>query len=142
MLRPFARLVRKFAYSHILRSARVNAVTRFRPSLEALDAREVPAAFTWRGMASTDATNPMNWSGGSFGTLPGQYDTLLFSSQPGTGGPMSPPTSTSAPSCTNLSGTFAGIEITSAYTNTITFSGAVTVGGYSQAGGAISQPSS
>ncbi len=120
----------------ILSSARTSKPLRFCPELEALGERVVPATATWRGMFSTDADDHRNWSGIPYGTLPGQYDHLLFTAQP-TGG--MPPTMQSAPNCDGLDGTFSSIEFTSAYTNTVTFEGAVTTGFYIMFGGAIAQ---
>jgi len=102
---------------------------RFRPRLEGLEAREVPAVNYWLGMYSTDATNPLNWSQAR---QPISSDELKF-------GFSWPPTN---PACINLQGTFSSLEMDSYHPTTVTLSGPLTVGGLIIRAGALNQPSS
>lgn len=121
-------------------------LSRFRPTVEALEAREVPAVFYWTGAQNTDANNPYNWSVGGAPGLPGEGDVLHFSSTPSVpipGQPSPPPTS--APDCVGLLSlgegiSFAAVYIESTYTGTVTIAEALTFGTFQLAGGAISQP--
>ncbi len=127
---------------------RTSARRGFRPALEALEVREVPAAFTWTGAVSSDALNPANWS--SFeepGGLPGEDDHLYFGGPSviviPLGGPPSPPspggTSVNCDNLQSLGSGFAGVHISAAYTGTVTMGEALTFGVFNLANGAISQ---
>lgn len=143
MLRPlarFARFCRTFACPPILSSARVYAPAgvRTRLSLESLDARVVPAIYTWTGMYGSDATLLANWAAGDpVNELPGGDDTIIFNY-------VDPKLGT--PNCDGLvSGgavnglSFADMQLWGNYNGTVTFGSALTTGAYSQDGGATAQ---
>jgi hypothetical protein len=130
---------------------RTSAQRAFRPALEALEWREVPATFLWTGAVSTNALDAANWSSMEEpGGLPGEDDHLHFTggpvANPGElGGPPSPPPSSPSVNCDNLQslGTgFAGVHIEASYTGTVTMGEALTVGAFDLANGAISQSAS
>src|SRR5262249_14134829 len=50
-----------FTPTRPIRTKNKPSAPTFRPQLETLDAREVPAVFTWTGASSTDAADPANW---------------------------------------------------------------------------------
>ena len=123
----------------------------FRPALEALEAREVPAVFLWTGAVSTNALDAANWSSMEEpGGLPGEDDHLYFTgglvANPGElGGPPSPPPISPSVNCDNLQSLgsgFAGVHIESSYTGTVTMGEALTFGTFELANGAISQSAS
>lgn len=119
----------------------------FRPALETLEAREVPAAFTWTGAVSTDATVAANWSSlEEPGGLPGEDDHLYFDATVSIGIPGSPPspggTSVNCDNLQSLGSGFAGVHIGATYTGTVTTGEALTFGVFDLANGAISQSAS
>src|SRR5215218_7928436 len=88
------------------------APPRFRPRLEALDNRDVPAATTWLGGSVTSGSS---WSGG---TIPGSGDDLYFDGAVISAGCSGPPV--------NLS--FSSIHVVNGYTGTISGFGSLSVG--------------
>lgn len=130
---------------------RTRAYRGFRPALEALEAREVPATFNWTGAVSTDATVAANWSSlEEPGGLPGEDDHLYFNAAlvvtpPGEVGGPPPSGSGVSVNCDNLQSLgsgFAGVYIGSSYTGTVTLGEALTFGEFDLANGAISQSAS
>ncbi len=106
---------------------------RPRLGLEGLEAREVPAAFTWTGAVNTDAMNPDNWS--IYGT-PGDGDDVYF-------GAMSP----GAHNCNNLSSIdtaygFNSITLAADFNGTVSVAqdSVLATNTFTLAGGAIAQP--
>jgi hypothetical protein len=149
-LSQFAKLLGKSTCPPIRTSARTS---RFRPGLEALEAREVPANFTWTGALSTNALDAANWSSlEEPGGLPGEDDHLYFNgpSLVTIGDPDEPyeggvSTSGSVVNCDNLQSLgsgFAGVHIGAGYTGTVTTGEALTFGVFDLANGAISQSAS
>lgn len=123
------RLLRNFACPPVLSSVRTSAAPRFRPQLESLGERVVPAAFYWTGAQGSAATNPFNWS-----------------RPPGV---MNPPTSvddvyfnSGSVNCIGLGGAVASLHILSGYSGTVTLGGSLTVGAYEQTGAALAQSNS
>ncbi len=113
--------------------------SRFRPSVEALEAREVPALFTWVGSgfgAGADFDTPANWTyngGGTATRLPAAGDDLAFiSSMSGNANNVHGP----------ASGAYNSVSLNGAYTSTITLIGGFTTASLTldAAGAAISQP--
>src|SRR5207253_6558969 len=108
---------------------------RFRPSVEGLEARDVPSLFTWVG--SGDFDDPANW--GQDGNpapasrAPDAGDDLTFMSVSG--------------NCDNMhgpaSGSYNSVSLNGGYASTVTLIGGFTTGSLtlSAAGAAISQPS-
>lgn len=91
-----------------------------RPALEALEARDVPALFTWTGAEGTDASNPDNWLEG---VAPQPGATVLF-------------TAGSSADCVGLSGSFSSVEVNAGYTGTVTF-GPIAIEALSIHGGTV-----
>ncbi len=114
--------------------------SRFRPFVEALEAREVPALFTWVGSgfgAGADFDTQTNWNyngGGTATRLPAAGDDLAFiSSMSGNANNVHGPTS----------GAYNSVSLNGAYSSTITLIGGFTTASLTldAAGAAISQPS-
>ena len=126
----------------------------FKPTLEALDLRAMPALFTW-----TDATgdnqysDPYNW-GDTAGVLsiPGPGDDILFPNFAGANGPggqSGGATGASGPSggsadCYGMQsssgGPFNSITLTAGYTGTVTVTGPVQTDALYLNNGTIDQP--
>ncbi len=126
----------------------------FKPTLEALDLRAMPALFTW-----TDATgdnqysDPYNW-GDTAGVLsiPGPGDDILFPNFAGANGPggqSGGATGAGGPSggsadCygmqSNSGGPFNSITLTAGYTGTVTVTGPVQTDALYLNNGTIDQP--
>jgi hypothetical protein len=108
---------------------------RFRPMLESLDARVVPAAYFWTGAVSSDATNILNWNDGTRVplSLPDADDdvTIGYGSRD-CDGLVSNGSATS----------FLSLHILSGYSGTVTLGESLSVGVYEQTGAALSQPTS
>lgn len=109
--------------------------------LEWLEVREVPADNIWRSLG-TDFNDAGNWSDG----VPTPDDVLIFQPRLNVGGglpgePPPPPVSTSV-TFPNEVLSFAGIQINSDYTGTITFQKTIWFGKYLQAGGTVNQEAS
>ena len=151
---PFSalsRLVRR-----LFRSPTTRPISKpaFKPSLEALDLRAMPALFTW-----TDATgdnqfsDPYNW-GNTAGVLsiPGPGDDILFPNFAGANGPggqSGGATGASGPSggsadCYGMQsssgGPFNSITLTAGYTGTVTMTGPVQTNALYLNNGTIDQP--
>ncbi len=151
---PFSalsRLVRR-----LFRSPTTRPISKpaFKPSLEALDLRAMPALFTW-----TDATgdnqfsDPYNW-GNTAGVLsiPGPGDDILFPNFAGAGGPggqSGGTTGAGGPSggsadCYGMQsssgGPFNSITLTAGYTGTVTVTGPVQTNALYLNNGTIDQP--
>ncbi len=90
-----------------IRREPVAQVNRFRPRLEGLEVREVPANITWAPVGgSTAGGTAANWVGG---VVPGTNDTIVVNA--GTG---------SLDMNGMATATFAGIQVDYGFTNTIT----------------------
>lgn len=114
--------------------------SRFRPFVESLEAREVPALFTWVGSgfgAGADFDTQTNWTyngGGTATRLPAAGDDLAFiSSMSGNVNNAHGP----------ASGAYNSVSLNGAYRSTITLIGGFTTTSLTldAAGAAISQPS-
>ncbi|MDB5309723.1 MAG: hypothetical protein JWO38_3925 [Gemmataceae bacterium] len=111
-------------------TSRKNSGLRFRPRLEALDERIVPAGYYvfWADTAGDHlATNPANWQGAGPTGLPSAGDNVYF----GTYG---------SDDCQGFSGSYRTVILNSVYTGKVTLSGALNVGTFGLSGGEISQP--
>jgi hypothetical protein len=126
----------------------------FKPSLEALDLRAMPALFTW-----TDATgdnqysDPYNWANtAGVLSIPGPRDDILFTNFAGANGPggqsggltgAGGPTGGSA-DCYGMQsdpgGPFNSITLTAGYTGTVTVTGPVQTDALYLNNGTIDQP--
>lgn len=96
---------------------------RFRPRLDGLEAREVPAVVTWEGGVSTSALDPLNWSGDA---LPDVGDDVFISG--------------STPDCSGLRGPFASLHIVNGYTGTVTLGQNNSVNEFEMTSGYLAQP--
>lgn len=112
---------------------------RVRLGLEEFESRVVPARIYWVGVAGSDASNPANWydvKDDTTGVLPGANDIVIFGYNSDN---YQYPSAVSTP-CIGLTGTFGDFQIRDTYSGTVVFGGAVTMGAFLLAGGAISQP--
>jgi hypothetical protein len=151
---PFSALIR--LARRIFRAPATQPISKpaFKPTLEALDLRAMPALFTW-----TDATgdnqysDPYNW-GDTAGVLsiPGPGDDILFPNFAGANGPggqSGGATGAGGPSggsadCygmqSNSGGPFNSITLTAGYTGTVTVTGPVQTDALYLNNGTIDQP--
>jgi hypothetical protein len=116
------------------------ATNRFRPRVEGLEVREVPATYIWVGEFSTDADTAANWRNefepGPSSTLPGDGDTVIFGAGD-VGGDVD---------CVGfgLAGgySFAIVHVSYGYSQTVTLDEGFTTEDFLMTSGAISQPGS
>jgi hypothetical protein len=112
---------------------------RFRPVLEGLEAREVPATLHWTGAVSEYVTDPDNWQGG---VLPQRGDDLIFDTgsrncnalnpMQGGGGPIEGFSSSPYD--------FNSISVLSGYSGSVIVQGGILVGDLVLTGGDLRQP--
>jgi hypothetical protein len=50
----------------------------FRPAIEVLERREVPASYIWTGVAGGVWNDPTQWNYGAMSTPPGHTDDVVF----------------------------------------------------------------
>jgi hypothetical protein len=106
----------------------------FRPRVELLEAREVPALFTWTGAVSTSASDPLNWQTAVPNTLPGPDDDVVFTAM-----------SSGYHNCVDLGSAYEQLKsltLEAGYDGTVYVvqDSSLTVGTFTLAGGAIAQP--
>lgn len=118
---------------------------RFRPAVEGLEGRDVPAMFTWLGVASGDTTDARNWydndnivdDQADQTILPGAGDDVVFTQT--MNGPLNGVFVEAGAPPLNFSGTYRSVHVDSTVDYTITLGGAVTTGRLDVSGGAIDQ---
>jgi hypothetical protein len=110
-------------------------VPRFRPRVEGLERRDVPAGTEawWIGDVSSDATNPANWEGDP-------TDGHIFFAGPDAGPIGKNDRVPTGVDCENFHGSFFSISVQSTYSGTITLNGAVTTKTFGMESGTIDQP--
>jgi hypothetical protein len=128
----------------------------FRPLVEALEAREVPAVNTWLGTVSTDFDTAANWS---LNAVPEAGDDIVFEGvwqEDEGGGAMSslmgggesnlipPGGGYVSADCEGMHGAAGGdyhsVTLDATYTGRVTLDGDVVTGNFNLAGGTIDQP--
>ena len=112
---------------------------QFRPMLEGLEAREVPATLHWTGAVNEYVTNPDNWQEG---VVPERGDDLIFNSgsrncnalnaMQGGGGPIEGFSSSPYD--------FNSISVLSGYSGSVIVQGGILVGDVVLTGGDLRQP--
>ncbi|MDB5313552.1 MAG: hypothetical protein JWO38_7754 [Gemmataceae bacterium] len=106
---------------------------RFRPRLEALDERIVPAGYYvfWTDNGGDfQASNAANWQGAGPTGLPSAGDNISFGNYGNKG----------TDECQGFSGSYRTVMLNSSYTGKVTLSGSLSVGTLGLNGGVISQP--
>jgi hypothetical protein len=114
----------------------------FRPRVEALEAREVPAVNFWMGSAfDTSFDNPSNWS---LGSVPVAGDDIVFGS-PHEGGSLMDPLGDLPYNCVGMHGDPAGpynsVTLDATYGGIVILSGGFSTKAFNLEGGTIDQPS-
>ena len=126
---------------------------KFRPNLEILDARDVPAVLLWTDASGDNQFDTAaNWSlGDGSNRVPQAGDDLVFQANPSSGGGVgvdggggiSPPVS--YPSygmhAPDGGGDYNSVTLDASYTETVTVTGAFGTGDFVLQGGTIDQPS-
>src|SRR5262245_57954892 len=144
MRRFFRRIFQMASHSSERRPTRRPGVT-FRPRLEGLEAREVPALCTWKGTFDTDFDNPLNWNGG----VPHAGDDVVFLPRPVATTEEGDPIYGPPRNCDNMhgatggdgSGEYNSVTLAAAYGGTVTLTTAITTRAFGLHSGTIDQPS-
>jgi hypothetical protein len=105
---------------------------KFRPRVDALEARDVPAIVDWTGIVSDDMTVADNWvvpgEGGAH-RLPTSADDVFFAGH-----------YSSSRDCGNFAGDYNSVHLGLGYMGTVTLAGALNAGALELLSGTIDQP--